>query len=65
MTKYTAIVSRGETYWVIHVPEVDCVTQAIRFREIEEMAKDLIKIMDGLPVEMIDLEVVLRTLEGE
>lgn len=44
---YTAQVHRSGKYWAIYVPEVDRHTQARRYSEVEEMARDLIDAMGG------------------
>ncbi|AMU73010.1 hypothetical protein PP298_13755 [Mycobacteroides abscessus] len=42
MTVYTAAVSRGEQFLLVHVPEIDQWTQARSEAEVEPMARDLI-----------------------
>lgn len=44
---YRVDVSREGKYWHIRVPEVERSTQARRYSEIEDMARDLIEIMTG------------------
>lgn len=39
---YTAHVTRGERFWVVHVPDVEHYTQARNLGEAEAMAVDLI-----------------------
>ncbi|MFD3705097.1 hypothetical protein ACFWUP_18325 [Nocardia sp. NPDC058658] len=48
MSSYTARVTRDEDAWMIEVPEIDRVTQALNLRQVETMARDLITIMTGL-----------------
>lgn len=45
MSRYTARVTRDGRFWLIHVPEIDRVTQARHLREIDVMARDLIAVM--------------------
>lgn len=60
---YTVNVRRGETYWLVHVPEVDRTTQARSLREVEPMARDLIAVMDDLDPAAVQLEVVVEVPE--
>ncbi|QJD50495.1 HicB-like antitoxin [Mycobacterium phage Chris] len=42
MTKYSAVVSRGDQFWLVHVPAIDQWTQAQTDDDVEPMARDLI-----------------------
>lgn len=42
MTTYTAHVTRGERWWIVHVPDIAHTTQARNLAEAEPMAIDLI-----------------------
>ncbi|WP_067667970.1 hypothetical protein [Nocardia miyunensis] len=55
MSTYTARVIRDEDAWMIEVPEIDRVTQALNLRQVEEMARDLIAIMTGTEPDSFDL----------
>lgn len=57
VTTYTARVRRDGRFWLIHVPEVDRSTQARHLREVEDMARDLIALMDDIPEDSFDLDV--------
>lgn len=54
---YTARVSRDEDAWMIEVPEVARVTQALHLRQVEPMARDLIAIMDEVAPESFALRI--------
>ena len=45
MASYTAMVAKGEEYWVIRVPEIGYATQARTIKELNTMTEDLISIM--------------------
>ncbi|MFE3544102.1 hypothetical protein ACFXK0_14160 [Nocardia sp. NPDC059177] len=55
MNTYTARVTRDEDAWMVEVPEVDRVTQALNLRQVESMARDLIAIMTGAEPDSFDL----------
>ncbi|HEY2086234.1 MAG TPA: hypothetical protein VGH54_09445 [Mycobacterium sp.] len=57
MSTYHANVERDGKFWLIHVPEVDRVTQARHVREIERMARDLVATMEDVEPGSFDLEV--------
>lgn len=42
VTEYRAVVTRGQRYWLVEIPELGQVTQARRLTEAEPMAIDLI-----------------------
>lgn len=63
MSRYTANVRRGETSWLVYVPEVDRTTHARSLREVESMARDLVAVMTDDPAD-VELEVVLEVPEA-
>lgn len=54
---YRAQVRRGDTFWLVYVPEVDRTTQARSLREVEAMARDLVAVMEDVPADGFDLVV--------
>lgn len=54
---YTAKVSRDEDAWMVEVPEVERVTQALTLRQVEPMARDLIAIMDEVDPNSVELRI--------
>lgn len=60
---YHAQVRRGDTFWLIHVPEVDRTTQARTLREVEPMARDLVAVMDELDPATVELVVSVEVPE--
>lgn len=54
---YSASVSRDEDAWLIEVPEIARVTQALELRQVEGMARDLIAIMDDVNPSSIELHI--------
>ncbi|QAX95634.1 HicB-like antitoxin [Mycobacterium phage Nibb] len=59
MTKYSVVVSRGEQYWLLHVPAIDQWTQARTDDEIEPMARDLIATYLDVPLDAVAVEVTM------
>lgn len=55
VSTYTARVTRDEDAWMVEVPEVDRVTQALNLRQVEKMARDLIAIMTDIEPDSFDL----------
>lgn len=53
---YQALVTRGERYWLVHVPEIGQYTQARTLKEAEPMAKDLIATILKKPARSITVE---------
>lgn len=45
MASYTAMVAKGEEYWVIRVPEIGYATQARTIKDLNTMTEDFISIM--------------------
>lgn len=56
---YRVEVSREGKFWYIHIPKIDRSTQARRYSEIEEMARDLIEVMTGDTDPPLSIDVVL------
>lgn len=50
MHDYEVEVRRDGRWWMIHVPEIDQLTQARRISEIEDMARSLIAISTDTPL---------------
>lgn len=57
MTTYHAQVSQDDKFWLIYVPEVDRWTQARHLREVDTMARDLVQVMTGVPLESIEMAI--------
>ncbi|AXN51248.1 hypothetical protein DSM43518_04790 [Mycobacterium marinum] len=57
MGHYKVEVTRDGRWWMINVPEIDQLTQARRIDEIDEMARSLIAISTGEPIEEISISV--------
>ncbi len=48
MKTYTAEVRRDGKFWLIRIPEIGRSTQALRYKDVPEMASDLIEIMEDV-----------------
>lgn len=64
MHEYKVEVVRDGRWWMIHVPEIDGLTQARRIDEIEDMARSLIAISTDTPLSEIGVHVVSVTVSG-
>ncbi|WP_158884437.1 HicB family toxin-antitoxin system [Amycolatopsis anabasis] len=53
---YHAEVTRDGKFWLIRVREINRSTQALRYKDVEMMASDLIEIMEDLRNDEYDLE---------
>lgn len=58
---YTARVTRDGRFWLIHIHELDRVTQARHLREVEFMTRDLIAIMEQVEPDSftVDIDIVI------
>lgn len=57
---YHAEVTRDGKFWLIRVPEIDRVTQALRYADIPVMAGELIEIVEGISSAEYRLELDVR-----
>jgi hypothetical protein len=57
---YHADVERDGAVWRVRVPEVQRTTQARSLREVEPMARDLIALMDDIPVDSFKVNVHIK-----
>lgn len=55
MPCYDIEVTRDGRWWMIHVPELDLLTQARHPGEIEDMARDLIAVSTDTPIEDVSV----------
>jgi hypothetical protein len=63
MRTYHAQVARQGKWWMVRVPEIDGLTQARRFSEVEEMARSLLAIALDIPENSFGLRVELEAVE--
>jgi hypothetical protein len=64
MHEYKVEVVRDGRWWMIHVPEIDGLTQARRVDEVEDMARSLIAISTDTPLSDVSIHVVSVTVAG-
>ena len=64
MHEYKVEVVRDGRWWMIHVPEIDGLTQARRVDEIEDMARSLIAISTDTPLSDVSIHVASVTVAG-
>lgn len=61
---YTARVTRDGKWWMIHLPEIDGLTQARRVGEVEQMARELIAVTTGEPIADISVAIQHTAIAG-
>jgi hypothetical protein len=54
---YKAVVNREGRWWMVHIPEIDGLTQARRIGEAEQMAREYIALSTGTPIADIDVTI--------
>lgn len=64
MTTYKVEVERDGKWWMIHVPDIDGLTQARRLSEVEEMARSLIAISTDARLDDVAVDVVTIRLDS-
>lgn len=60
MKRYSAVVERDGRYWMVTVPEIDRVTQARNLNEVDEMARDLIALIEDIPSDSFEITQEIR-----
>lgn len=63
MNTYTVRVAREGKWWMIRVPEIDGLTQARRFAEVEDMARSLIAMSLDVAEDSFGMYVELEAIE--
>jgi hypothetical protein len=58
LRQYDVEVTRDGRWWMIHIPELDGLTQARNEGEIEEMARDFIAVTTDTPIAEVGVRVV-------
>jgi hypothetical protein len=64
MHEYKVEVTRDGRWWMIHIPEIDGLTQARRVDEIEDMARSLIAVSTDTPLREISIRIASITVSG-
>ncbi|WP_160158421.1 hypothetical protein [Cellulomonas sp. SLBN-39] len=58
---YTATATREGRWWVISVPAVDGVTQALHLDDVAQAAAELVAVTLDVPVDDVRIEVVMAS----
>jgi hypothetical protein len=61
---YRVVVARQGKWWMVHVPELDALTQARRLGEVESMARSLIALTLDVAPDSFNIAVELEAVEG-
>lgn len=61
--EYQVEVERDGRWWMIHVPELDELTQARRLGEVEQMARELVAVSTGTPISDVAVRVTKITID--
>jgi len=64
MHEYKVEVEREGRWWMVHVSDIDGLTQARRISEIEEMARSLIAISTDTPLDDVAVHITSITVPG-
>jgi hypothetical protein len=64
MHEYKVDVEREGRWWMVHVSDIDGLTQARRISEIEEMARSLIAISTDTPLDDVAVHITSITVPG-
>jgi hypothetical protein len=54
-TTFEATVTREDGWWMIHVPEIDTLTQSRRLADAGQMARELVAVTLDAPLDDIDV----------
>lgn len=57
-------VERDDRWWMVHIPELDGLTQARRISEAEQMAREWIAVSTGTPIKDITVHTVRILVDG-
>jgi hypothetical protein len=64
VTTYTASITRDGHWWMIHVPEVDGLTQARHLADAEGMARELVAVTLDVPADTVTISTHI-VVQGE
>jgi hypothetical protein len=59
---YKATVTREGRWWMIHVPDIDGLTQARRLSEASAMARSLVAITLAIPADTFDIDIQVESV---
>jgi hypothetical protein len=62
---YKVEVTREGRWWMVHIPEIDGLTQARRIGEAELMAREYIAVSTGTPIADIDVTLTSVFVPGQ
>lgn len=63
-TTYRTTVTREDGWWMIHVPEIDGLTQARRLADAGQMARELIAVTLDAALDDIEVDVSTKHVAG-
>jgi hypothetical protein len=63
MNEYKIEITREGRWWMVHIPEIDGLTQARRLTEAPTMAREYISLDRGIPLRDISVEVASVRIE--
>jgi len=62
--EYKVEITRDGRWWIVHIPEIDGVTQARRLTEASTMAREYIALDRGIPLREVQVEIANVRLEN-
>jgi predicted RNase H-like HicB family nuclease len=64
MSEYSVVVTREGKWWMVHIPEIDGLTQARRLEEAPKMAREYIAVTLDLPLSQVSVSVSVIDVDG-
>lgn len=64
MTTYTVTITREDGWWMVHIPDLDGLTQTRRLIDAEAAARSWIVVTDDVAPSTVDIKIVAITVIG-
>jgi len=64
MRHYKVEITRDGRWWMVHIPEIDGLTQARRIGEAEQMAREFIALETSTPINEVLITIASITVPG-
>jgi hypothetical protein len=64
MTTYPVTITREDGWWMVHIPDLDGLTQTRRLADAEAAARSWIVVTDDVAPSSVDIKIVAMTIIG-
>jgi hypothetical protein len=64
MRHYKVEITRDGRWWMVHIPEIEGLTQARRIGEAEQMAREFIALETSTPISEVTVTIATITVQG-